>query len=171
MDLVQAIDLIYLFRIQGEEGNAWKVAFQTDGTQDETRNYETTPTKDGAKKTAGDYEGSHSLTSLLAKGDEDIRKINNLVRKDNPEKLEVWEIDRSDIAEETTIPGDYSTDVVTSFSKSAGADGNVEVSIETEVEGTIISGDVTVTPELLAILQKISEEQAFVQPIASEEGK
>ena len=65
-----------------------------------------------------------------------------------------------------TIPGDYSTDVVTSFSKSAGADGNVEVSIETEVEGTIISGDVTVTPELLAILQKISEEQAFVQPIA-----
>ena len=54
MDLVQAIDLIYLFRIQGEAGNAWKVAFQTDGTQDETRNYETTPTKDGAKKTAGD---------------------------------------------------------------------------------------------------------------------
>lgn len=171
MDLVQAIDLIYLFRIQGEEGDAWKVAFQTDGAQDESRDYETTPTKDGAKKTAGDYEGSHSLTSLLAKGDENIRKINALVRKKNPEKLEVWEIDRSDIGEEETIPGDYSTDVVTNFSKSAGADGSVEVSIETEVEGTIISGDVTVNADLLAILQQISEEQAFVQPMVAEEGK
>ena len=164
METVKASDIIMLFRIQGEEGNAWKVGLQTDSSTDESRTYESTPTKDLTIKSPGAYEGSHSVTALLPKGDEYIARIKNLVRKANPERLEVWEIDRSDIAEETTIPGDYSTDVVTSFSKSAGADGNVEVSIETEVEGTIISGDVTVTPELLAILQKISEEQAFVQP-------
>ena len=165
METVKASDIIMLFRIQGEAGNAWKVGLQTDSSTDESRTYESTPTKDLTIKSPGAYEGSHSVTALLPKGDEYIARIKNLVRKANPERLEVWEIDRSNIAEETTIPGDYSTDVVTSFSKSAGADGNVEVSIETEVEGTIISGDVTVTPELLGILQKISEEQAFVQPI------
>ena len=87
------------------------------------------------------------------------------MRKANPERLEVWEIDRSDVAEETTIPGEYSTDVVTSVSTSAGSEGEVEVSFDTEVEGTIISGEVNVTPELLAILQLISEEQVFVQPM------
>ena len=165
METVKASDIIMLFRIQGEEGNAWKVGLQTDSSTDESRTYETTETKDGALKSAGAYEGSHSVSALLPKGDEYIAKIKNLVRKPNPEKLEVWEIDRSDIAEETTIPGEYSTDVVTSVSTSAGSEGEVEVSFDTEVEGTIISGEVNVTPELLAILQLISEEQAFVQPM------
>ena len=78
----------------------------------------------------------------------------------------MWEIDRSDIADASTIPGDYSTDVVTSVATSAGSEGEVEVSFDTEVEGTIISGEVNVTPELLAILQLVSEEQEFVQPMA-----
>ena len=165
METVKAADIIMLFRIEGEEGNAWKVGLQTDSSTDESRTYETTETKDGALKSAGAYEGSHSVSALLPKGDEYIAKIKNLVRKPNPEKLEVWEIDRSDIAEETAIPGDYSKDVVTSVSTSAGSEGEVEVSFDTEVEGTIISGEVNVTPELLAILQLISEEQVFVQPM------
>lgn len=41
----------------------------------------------------------------------------------------------------------------------------MEISFDTEVEGTIVSGEVNVTPELLAILQLISEEQEFVQPM------
>ena len=165
METVKASDIIMLFRIEGEAGSAWKVGLQTDSSTDESRTYETTETKDGALKSAGAYEGSHSVSALLPKGDEYIAKIKNLVRKPNPEKLEVWEIDRSDIAEETTIPGDYSKDVVTSVSTSAGSEGEVEVSFDTEVEGTIISGEVNVTPELLAILQLISEEQVFVQPM------
>lgn len=165
METVKASDIIMLFRIQGEAGNAWKVGLQTDSSTDESRTYESTPTKDLTIKSPGAYEGSHSVTALLPKGDEYIARIKNLVRKANPERLEVWEIDRSDIAEETTIPGEYSTDVVTSVSTSAGSEGEVEVSFDTEVEGTIISGEVNVTPELLAILQLISEEQAFVQPM------
>lgn len=169
MDLVQAVDIIYLFRIEGEENDAWKVAFQTDGNADESRNFDTTETKDGAKKTAGSYEGKHSISALLGSGDKLIPKIKGLVRKKNPEKLEVWEINRTGIADETTLPGEYSTDVVTSISQSAGSEGNVEVSIETEVEGTIRSGAVKVTPSLLAILQEITEEQDFVQPMTDVE--
>ena len=168
METVKATDIIMLFRIKGETGDAWKVGLQTDSSTDESRTYETTQTKDGARKSAGAYEGTHSVTALLPKGDEYIARIKDLVRKPNPEKLEVWEIDRSDIAEETTIPGDYSTDVVTSVSTSAGSEGEVEVSFETEVEGTIISGEVNVTSDLLAILQLSSEEQEFVQPMSDE---
>ena len=165
METVKASDIIMLFRIEGEEGNAWKVGLQTDSSTDESRTYETTQTKDGARKSAGTYEGSHSISALLPKEDEYIPRIKGLVRKANPERLEVWEIDRSDIAEGVTIPGEYSTDVVTSVATSAGSEGEVEVSFDTEVEVTIISVEVNVTPELLAILQLISEEQAFVQPM------
>lgn len=168
MDLVSATDIIFLFRIRGEETIAWKPAFQTDTSTDESRTYETTETKDGAKKTPGAYEGTHSLTTLVGQGDTLIAKIKDQVRKQNPEGIEVWEIDRSGINDETqtTIPGEYSLDVVTSYGTSAGAEGNVELTIETEVAEGIVSGEVEVTPELLAILKRISDELEFKQPTA-----
>ena len=45
MDLVSATDIIFLFRIRGEETIAWKPAVQTDTSTDESRTYETTETK------------------------------------------------------------------------------------------------------------------------------
>ena len=164
MDLVKAIDLIYLLRIKGEDIDAWKVNFQTDGSTDESRAYESVPTKDGVKKSVGEYEGTHSLTALLGKNDDLITKIKDQVRKPNPEGIEVWEVDRSDIGDSETIPGEYSYDVVTSFSTSAGADGNVELSIETEIEKGPVRGEVPVTPELLEKLQDLSTELEFEQP-------
>ena len=164
MDLVQATDIIFLLRIKGEAGDAWKVAFQTDSSTDESRTYETTATKDGTAKTAGAYEGTHSLSALLGRDDELIPKIKDQVRKANPEGIEVWEINRANIGEGTTIPGEYSEDVVTSYGMSASAEGNVELTIETEVARGIISGEVEVTASLLAMLQRISDELAFEQP-------
>lgn len=166
MDLVQATDIIFLLRIQGETDDAWKLAFQTDTSTDESREYETTPTKDRNVKSPGAYEGSHSLTALLGKGDELIQKVKDQVRKPNPEGVEVWEINRSELNEDAigTLPGEYSKDVVTSFGQSAGAEGNVELSIETEIEEGPISGEVEITPTLLAMLQQVSNELDFEQP-------
>lgn len=171
MELIQALDFIYLYKIEGETGNAWKVANLTEGSTSESRAFDTVPTKDGAKKTPGAYEGSNSFSSLLGKGDPSIAKLKGLVRKANPEKLLVWGIDRTDIGEETTLPGEFSRNVVTSVDTSAGSEGNVEISFETEVEGTVINGEVNVTPALLEILQLIKDEQAFLQPTESEEGE
>ena len=166
MDLVQAMDRLYLFRILGEDGSAWKIAFQTESETEESREFETEATKDGNVKSVGAYEASHSLTSFMAKDDEYITKLKRVLRSSNPDKIEVWEIDRSGLDDETTtIKGEYSVDVLTSISTSAGAEGNVEVSIETEVEGAIIDGDVDVTPQLLEILRQITEEREFVQPM------
>lgn len=168
MDTVQAINKVFLFRILGEEGAAWKLAFQQDAETEESRDYDTEPTKDGNVKSAGQYEGSHSLSSFLAKGDEMLPKIKKLVRDENPGKLEVWSVDRTDIENDTTIGGEYSVDVVTSVSESAGAEGKVEISIDTEVEGTIVSGEVDVTPELKELLKLINHEREFVQPTVGE---
>lgn len=166
MDLVQATDIIFLLRVRGEAGSAWKLALQTDTSTDESRTYDSTPTKDGTKKTVGAYEGTHSLSSLLGQGDEFIDKIKDQVRKQQPEGLEVWEINRTNISEEstTTLPGEYSRDVVTSYGKSAGAEGNVELTIETEIAEGPVTGEVTVTPELRATLLDLANELEFEQP-------
>lgn len=167
---VSATDMIYLFRIKGETGDAWKLALQTDGSKNESRTFESTPTKDGTEKTAGAYEATHSISSIMSntvEGRKQVRDLEDLVRAQTPKPLEVWGIDRTNISDSTTIPGDYSIDYVTSIDTSAGAEGSVEVSIETEVQGRIISGDVTVNDDLLALLQLITEDQAFVQPMAA----
>lgn len=168
MTVTQGIDLIYLFREEGEDESAWKLGYQTDGSTEETREYESTPTKDGARRSPGEYEGSHSISSLMVSDDPYLQILKGAVRDKSPKRIEVWEIDRTDIGEEDEIPGDYSKDYVTSVSRNPGAEGDVELEIETEVDGTIISGEVKVTEELKEILQQISEEQEFVQPMEDE---
>lgn len=165
MDQVKATDKLFLFRVLGEEGNAWKLAFQTDNSTSESRSYDTTETKDGSMKSVGAYAGSHSLSSLLPVGDTNIAAIKAIVRSGEG-KLEVWDIDRTGITDDGTvqIPGDYSVDVVTSISESSGSDGGVEISIDTEIEKGPISGSVTVTDSLKAMLLNLSDEFDFVQP-------
>lgn len=165
MDQVKATDKLFLFRVLGEEGNAWKLAFQTDNSTSESRSYDTTETKDGAVKAVGAYDGSHSLSSLLPVGDTNIATIKAMVRTGEG-KLEVWDIDRTGITDDGTpqISGDYSVDVVTSISESSGSDGGVEISIDTEIEKGPISGSVTVTDSLKAMLLNLADEFDFVQP-------
>ena len=171
MSTIKAVNKLFLFRIEGEAGNAWKVAYQTDASTSESRAYDSNETKDGPVKAAGAYDASHSLTSYLKAEDTYIAKLKGLVRNANS-RLEVWGIDRTALvelpeggSEPTEIPGEYSVDVVTSVNESAGADGNVEVSIDTEVEKGIISGKVDVTAELKELLVSIAEEFEFEQPI------
>lgn len=163
---VSAINHIYLVKLEGETGHAYKIAKQTDGSTDEGRTYETVGTKDGAEKQAGAYEGSHSLSALMSIGDTYIKKLRKNLRLDEPKRLHVWEIDLSDIENSEEIQGEHSIDVITSIGVSSGAEGNVEVSIETEIDEIPVSGNVTVTPELLAILKRINEEREFKQPSA-----
>ncbi|NLC25376.1 MAG: phage major tail protein, TP901-1 family [Fastidiosipila sp.] len=166
MSTIKAVNKLFLFRIEGEAGDAWKVAYQTDASTSESRSYDSNETKDGTVKAAGAYEASHSLTSYLKAEDTYISKLKGLVRNADS-RLEVWGIDRTDINSEepaAVLPGEYSVDVVTSVSESAGADGNVEVSIDTEVENGIISGEVEVSAALKALLVRVSDEFEFVQP-------
>lgn len=188
MSAIKAVNKLFLFRIENEAGNAWKVAYQTDTSTSESRAYDSNETKDGVIKAAGAYEASHSLTSYLQDGDSYVGKLKDLVRKAD-KRLEVWSIDRTALLqeeadpeeqteqggndgngdEELTIPGEYSIDVVTNVSESAGSDGNVEITIDTEVEKGIVSGNVEVSQELRNLLVRIADEFKFAQPIEGED--
>lgn len=160
---VSGANIIYLMRVRGEVGSAWKLAYQTDRDTSESREYDSTPTVDGSVKSGGTYEGSHSIGSLLAKDDEDIIKIKNLVRKGG--ELELWKIDRTELDGDGALPGEYSVNIVTEVATSAGPEESVELSIELEVSvGTILDGEVTITPGLKAMLQTLTDEIEFEQP-------
>lgn len=166
MATIKASNKLFLFRILDEAGDAWKVAYQIDASTEESRTYDSAETKDGAVKAAGGYEASHELTTFLAADDAYIGKLKKLVREAEG-KLEVWSIDRTKLMGDSpaaSIAGDYSIDVVTSVGESAGADGNVEISISTEVEEGIITGTITVNTALTDLLKRISDELDFEQP-------
>lgn len=160
---VSGANIVYLMRVKGDTQAAWKLAFQTDRDTSESREYDSTPTVDGSVKSGGTYEGSHSIGAMLAKGDKDVLKIKNLVRQGG--ELELWKIDRTDLEGEGNLPGEYSVNIVTEVASSAGPEESVELSIELEVsKGTIVDGEVVVTPALRSMLQLLSDEIEFVQP-------
>src|SRR5690625_7067576 len=105
MDTLLGQHNIFLFRFLGETGNAWKLAFQTDGTASETRDFSSDPTKDGNVSSPGAYEATYSLTSYLQKGDTYVNELKQAVR--NPRSIEVWNIDTTDSDEEAALNGDY----------------------------------------------------------------
>lgn len=165
--MIKAADRLFLFRIEDAAGDAWKIAYQTDTSTSESRTYDSNETKDGPIKVAGAYEASHSLTSFISASDTYITSLKELVREGEG-RLEVWEIDRGALDSDTspaTISGDYSVDVVTNISTSAGAEGYVEVTIDTEVEQGILTGSINVDDTLKALLVRLSDEFTFEQPI------
>lgn len=171
MATLAGIENILLFRIEGEEGSAWKLAYQTEHELTETRDFETTETKDGAESSAGAYEGSFSASSLMAQDDEYVSELKEIVRERNPRKVHVWDIETDGVDQEgvSTIPGDYALCNLTDFTKSSPVDGNVELSLDFTITGRPYSGEVDVTPELLAIIRSIDEDREFIQPMETAE--
>lgn len=161
MDIVKGSDKILLFRIEGEIADAWKIGFQTEHERSESQGYDATETKDGSVMSPGVYEASYSLSALYAKASGKIADVKDALR--NQKKLEIWEIETYD-KEGATVGGEYSEAYITDLSESSPAEGNVELSIEAMVQGKPISGEVNVTPALLALIARADEERAFVQP-------
>lgn len=161
MDIVKGSDKILLFRIEGEEGDAWKMTFQTEHERSESQDYESTETKDGSTMSPGAYEATYSLTALYEQGSTKIADVKDALR--NSKKLEIWEVETYDIETES-VGGEYSEAYLTSVSESAPAEGNIELSMEATVQGKPISGDVDVTSALKALIARADAERAFVQP-------
>ena len=165
MATLSGIEKILLFRIEGEAGNAWKVPYQSEHELSESRDYEVTETKDGSTSSAGAYEGTFSLTALAEQGGETIAELKEIIRERNPRKVEVWEIETTDVETADVIPGEYTLCNLTDLTSSAPVDGNVEISLDFSIVGRPIAGEVNVTPELQAIVQSIDEDREFVQPM------
>lgn len=166
---LDGVKQIVLFRILGDEGNAWKVAFQTEDESEESRDYDAEQTKDGSVSSPGGYEATKAVTAFLQKDSEELPRLQGAIR--NPDQMELWNLDTTDAeAEDTsTIPGEYSICNMTSLSISNPTDGKVEVSMDFDVDGKPVNGRAEVTPELLSMIQSLEDEIEFVQPTQSED--
>ena len=77
----QGKDIILLYRVLSKASKeaAWKLAFQTEHSNEKTREYNTTATKDGIIGSLAAIEYSLSATSIAANGDPHLDYIWNTI--------------------------------------------------------------------------------------------
>ena len=146
-EAVHGKNLVYLYRIKNEAANTAGalIAFTTENGRTKSKDGDTTVTKDGSIRTPGAVEQEITATSLLAKGDEMIDKLEDAM--DNDELIEIWEANLDEKAGENKFKGMYFQGYLTEMEKTSAAEDFVEVSLTFAINGSGVRGDVTVTTE------------------------
>lgn len=175
-DLVakQGKNIILLYRLlkKAKDEAAWKLAFQTDHSSEKTRDFNTTPTKDGPVGALAEAEYTLSATSIAADGDPHIDEMDDAF--DNADIVEVWEIDK---AEKGTgenadkYKAKYLRAYLTSFSYEPNSEDALELSLEFGVFGKPQKGFATLTDEQADVVQYVFKdtvkEEAVPQTLKS----
>ena len=138
--------IVYLYRLlskaQSETGSL--LAFVTENGRTKSRDADTTATKDGSVRTPGSVETEITCSSLMAKGDKMLDKLESAL--DSNEIIEIWEANLEEPGTGTNqFKGMYFQGYLTEFEKNSNADEAVEISLTFGVNGTGVKGDVTVT--------------------------
>ena len=138
--------IVYLYRLlskaQSETGSL--LAFVTENGRTKSRDADTTATKDGSVRTPGAVETEITCSSLMAKGDKMIDKLESAL--DSNEIIEIWEANLEEPGTGTNkFKGAYFQGYLTEFEKTSNADESVEISLTFGINGTGVKGDVTVT--------------------------
>lgn len=148
-EAVQGKNLVYLYRIKSESATADGVtlAFTTENSRTKSKDADTTKTKDGSIRTPSASESEITATSILAKGDKMIDKLEDAM--DNDELIEIWEANLSEPAEggSNKFSGRYFQGYLTEIEKSSNAEDMVEVSLTFGINGSGAKGNVTVSAE------------------------
>lgn len=153
MEAVQGKKIVYLYRIKSEAAtnDAVALAFTTENERTKSKDSDSTVTKDGAIRTPGAAEVEITATSILAKGDTLVEKLEDAL--DNDELIEVWEVNLAEAATdgEGKYKGRYYQGYLTEVSLSSNAEDHVEVSLTFAINGSGAKGDVTVSAEQQAV--------------------
>lgn len=148
-EAVQGKKLVYLYRVKDEAANtdAVAMAFVTENTRTKSKDADSTATKDGAIRTPGASEVEITATSILAKGDKLIAKLEDAM--DNDKLIEIWEanLDEPAAEGENKFAGRYYQGYLTELELSSNAEDFVEASTTFAVNGSGAKGDVTVSVE------------------------
>lgn len=148
-EAVQGKKLVYLYRIKSEAGsaNGTTLAFTTENERTKSKDGDSTITKDGSIRTPGAVEQEITATSILAKGDEMVNKLEDAL--DNDELIEIWEANLDEpVAEgQNQFAGRYFQGYLTEVSYSSSAEDFVEVGLTFGINGGGAKGDVTVTAD------------------------
>ena len=155
----QGKDIILLYRLLSKttEEAAWKLAFQTEHSNEKTRDYNTTATKDGTIGSLAAIEYSLSATSIAANGDPHLGEMDDAM--DNGDIIEVWEIDKAEKATLGLDTGKYKAKYLraylTSFSYEPNSEDALELSLEFGVFGKPQKGQATLTEEQANVVQYV----------------
>ena len=155
----QGKDIILLYRVLSKASKeaAWKLAFQTEHSNEKTREYNTTATKDGIIGSLAAIEYSLSATSIAANGDPHLDEMDKAF--DDGEIIEVWEIDKAEKATLGLDTGKYKAKYLraylTSFSYEPNSEDALELSLEFGVFGKPQKGQATLTEEQANVVQYV----------------
>lgn len=148
-EAVQGKNIVYLYRIKSESAseNGVALAFTTENERTKSKDGDSTVTKDGSIRTPGAVEQEITATSILAKGDKLVGKLEDAM--DNDELIEIWEANLSEPADGGTnkFAGRYFQGYLTEVGVASNAEDHVEVSLTFGINGSGAKGDVTVSAE------------------------
>ncbi|ANT44072.1 major tail protein [Lactococcus phage 98204] len=151
----QGKDIILLYRLlsKATKEAAWKLAFQTEHSNEKTRDYNTTATKDGTIGSLAAIEYSLSATSIAANGDPHLDEMDKAF--DDGEIIEVWEIDKAEKESDGKYKAKYLRAYLTSFSYEPNSEDALELSLEFGVFGKPQKGQATLTEEQANVVQYV----------------
>lgn len=151
----QGKDIILLYRLlsNATKEAAWKLAFQTEHSNEKTRDYNTTATKDGTIGSLAAIEYSLSATSIAANGDPHLDEMDKAF--DDGEIIEVWEIDKAEKRSDGKYKAKYLRAYLTSFSYEPNSEDALELSLEFGVFGKPQKGNATLTTEQANVVQYV----------------
>ena len=151
----QGKDIILLYRVLSKASKeaAWKLAFQTEHSNEKTRYYNTTATKDGTIGSLAAIEYSLSATSIAANGDPHLGEMDDAM--DNGDIIEVWEIDKAEKGSDGKYKAKYLRAYLTSFSYEPNSEDALELSMEFGVFGKPQKGNATLTEEQANVVQYV----------------
>lgn len=148
-EAVQGKKIIYLYRLASEAAseNAVMLAFTTENTRTKSKDADSTITKDGSIRTPGAAEVEISATSILAKGDTMINKLEDAM--DDDQLIEIWEANLEEPVEgeDNKFVGMYFQGYLTEFEKTSSAEDFVECSLTFGINGSGVRGNVSVSVE------------------------
>lgn len=151
----QGKDIILLYRLlsKATEEAAWKLAFQTEHSNEKTRDYNTTATKDGPVGALAEVEYSLSATSIAANGDPHLGEMDDAM--DNGDIIEVWEIDKAEKGSDGKYKAKYLRAYLTNFSYEPNSEDALELSMKFGVFGKPQKGNATLTEEQANVVQYV----------------
>ena len=148
-EAVQGKKLVCLYRIleDAKKETASLIAFTTENDRTLSKDADTTATKDGSIRTPGSAEVEITASSILAKGDPMLDKLEDTMINDK--LIEIWETNLESPAEggQNKFKGMYFQGYLTEFETASSAEDFVEKSLTFGINGTGVRGDVTVNAE------------------------
>lgn len=145
---VEGKQIVWLYRLESDRlagESATGMALETNAELTKSRDAETLVTKRRTYRMPAGFDYTGSATTYYGTNDPMVDKMDDAI--DNGELVEFWLIETAVANEDGKFKSEYYTGYITSLSKTSGAEGAVEVSLEYALEAPGAKGYATLTEE------------------------